>query len=515
MAELNSTFDQIQTTHGYYNYFETPGCVQFVKNLYQPEYNSDIYNMRQDINMWHPVDNYCTNYYIPESIKQYQMILYIPRYSVESFRSSDKIDISSIKYIITAYTYISGTKIILGSYMFGMDSAVASDRLIRYKGEEYYNCVYFNIIDPLSIIYDDQWKDFRTNRCGELPYTNNTGISLHIELTPVINDSNPGEYIITDDFTTGSAGIFLQHDIYNHMSLDLNYDGNAILEILFNEVYNGDLQTYLAETYNMWKKDEYGNYIDEDGNIIEPDPDTGVINEEDLVPDSYRVIYELVIKDQDNIYDIYDKISASGSAIFGKSEIQHEWSWWKEGLIMQGSIEIYETDSDDIEYIREQDFPIIALLSNEIPLMKDNFRFMVPLDLNFEYINKDDIDMNEYNVSVVNKINKNIIKVNRPEDYKSNIIRPLFYSSEKIGNIVVHPAVSENIGIDLNRYKSKVNLFYIRIEGQDFIEIGRTKRDVIFNIDGNMLPNEAESGKYYILDQDFNMVTLGNYKYEQ
>ena len=123
--------------------------------------------------------------------------------------------------------------------------------------------------------------------------------------------------------------------------------------------------------------------------------------------------------------------------------------------------------------------------------------------------------MNEYNVSVVNKIQKQVVQINRPEDYKSNIVRPVFIRTEPLGDITIHPAVSENIAINLNKYKSKVDLFYIRIEGVDFIEIGRTPTSVVFSIDGNLLPNENTEGIAYILDENFKLVITTHYKYEQ
>ena len=130
-------------------------------------------------------------------------------------------------------------------------------------------------------------------------------------------------------------------------------------------------------------------------------------------------------------------------------------------------------------------------------------------------INLDLIDMNNYEVSVVNKIQKEVVKINRPEDYKSNIVRPVFIRTEPLGDITIHPAVSENIAINLNKYKSKVGIFHIRIEGVDFVEIGRTPSAIIFGIDGNLLPNAVTEGVAYILDGDFKLVTTTHYKYEQ
>lgn len=123
--------------------------------------------------------------------------------------------------------------------------------------------------------------------------------------------------------------------------------------------------------------------------------------------------------------------------------------------------------------------------------------------------------MNEYNVSVVNKLIKKTVTVNRPNDNKANIVKPVFIRSSLASDITIHPAVTECICLNLNKYKSMVDVFHIKIEGQDFMEEGRSDTGVVFRIIGNMLPNEIREGIYYILNQDLELVTTGNYKYEQ
>lgn len=123
--------------------------------------------------------------------------------------------------------------------------------------------------------------------------------------------------------------------------------------------------------------------------------------------------------------------------------------------------------------------------------------------------------MINYNVSVVNKIYKDIVTINRPDDYKANIIRPVFITTSPLGKLTIHPAVTENIAINLNQYKANVDIFYLRIEGVDFIEIGRTNTAVIFTVDGHLLPNEKTEGLAYILNEKYEMVTSSQYTYEQ
>ena len=73
--------------------------------------------------------------------------------------------------------------------------------------------------------------------------------------------------------------------------------------------------------------------------------------------------------------------------------------------------------------------------------------------------------------------------------------------------------VSENVAINLDAYKSKVDAFRLRIEGIDFVEVGRNNSGVIFKIIPSKLPQEETEGEYYIIDGNNELVTSGNYYY--
>lgn len=529
MVELNDMITQVNTTEGFYNYSTHPGYIQFFRNsnVINNFDGSEIHNVCENVNTWYIDDKFHQNYCIPRYIDQREMVIYIPRYSVESFFTNnfnnDGINpLSGIRYVVSAYVYIAGIKVVLGSYLFDLRSALAPSHKVVYKNEDYKLMVKFNIIDPVALTYADMWKMFRVNKCGELPYTNNAGSVLHVELEPVIPSTDGDYYIKAGDFEKGVVGLPFEKDVDDYMHAHLDLDDGATIQISFNDVYKdkddkGDINLYLAETYGMWKMNEDGEYVDSDGNVIERNPHTGIVDEKKLVPRNNRIIFELVIRDKDNVYNVYtDMRSGICRFTFDKSIIQQTWGDYRDGLIMQGCVEIYDTEMNDINDIREECFPVVAMLTNTIPLTKDIYKLLIPVVLSGSgFIKIDYVDMYDYNVSVVNKIQKKIVNVNRPADYKSNIIKPIFYSSEPSDNLIIHPEVSENIGINLNRYKSKVDIFFLKLEGVEFIEIGRNTKDVIFNVDGNQLPNKKETGIYYILNQDKVLVTSGKYTYEQ
>lgn len=521
MAEFHD-MGIIDVTHGEYSYMETPEGIQFIRNqrLIDNFENNDICNVIRTVNTWTPETRIFSNYYIPRNIQQRQVTLFIPRYSMESFYDKkfgddQEMQLSGIKYVITTYIYIAGIKVVLGSYLFDLGSARATNGKVHYKMDDFQLCVDFNIVDPISITYNDEWLGFRKNICMEPENINNTGSVIHIDLDPVIQSSEGDYYIRSSEFMGGITSVPFGKKMIDFLHANLEFNGDANITIDFNEVYSGDLNLYLAETYGMWE-------FDEDGNII---IDNGI-----PVPRENVIIFELIIRDKENVYFETSRMLKSMpehsicSWTFVKEYIQQPWSWYKDGLILQGSVEIYdimnlpEEYRDNPDEIRDRLSPVVDVLTNEIPLNKETYKFLVPTDgsmIHDSTINLNLIDMNEYNVSVVNKIQKQVVQINRPEDYKSNIVRPVFIRTEPLGDITIHPAVSENIAVNLNKYKSKVDLFYIRIEGVDFIEIGRTPTSVVFSIDGNLLPNENTEGIAYILDENFKLVIMTHYKYEQ
>jgi hypothetical protein len=166
----------------------------------------------------------------------------------------------------------------------------------------------------------------------------------------------------------------------------------------------------------------------------------------------------------------------------------------------------------------------MAIRSNSIPLNKELFSYLVgeemyiaDIDTTIPENEEQDPDfvmnIDVTNIDAVNKIVKQVVNVSRPDDYKSNIIKPVFYHAYDTENIELHSGVTFNIGVDLDNYKSKVDTFSIQIEGMSFQEVGRVPGYVLFTIPGMKLPKANPSGTYYILDNKGIMVTKGKYEY--
>jgi len=164
---------------------------------------------------------------------------------------------------------------------------------------------------------------------------------------------------------------------------------------------------------------------------------------------------------------------------------------------------------------REDEYVLsLYLISEGLFITPEVFKFFIIDEDWNEKINYKNIDdMNVFNISAVNRIEKKIINVERSDNYKSNIIRPVFFRSQQSGSIQIHTDVSENVAINLDAYKSKVDAFRLRIEGIDFVEVGRNNSGVIFKIIPSKLPQEETEGEYYIIDGNNELVTSGNYYY--
>jgi hypothetical protein len=108
-------------------------------------------------------------------------------------------------------------------------------------------------------------------------------------------------------------------------------------------------------------------------------------------------------------------------------------------------------------------------------------------------------------------INKDEKNTNINKNSNTNIIyKPIFYKTNDLQNIKIQSGVSQNIGINLSNYMSKVNTFYIVINGVKFIETGRNDIYVIFNVQANKLQNKT-GGSYYVTNEDDEYISSGNW----
>ena len=183
------------------------------------------------------------------------------------------------------------------------------------------------------------------------------------------------------------------------------------------------------------------------------------------------------------------------------------WDAFEEGWNLVASLVIVEKfiNNDGVE----EEYELFSIVSNEIPITQELFSKFV--NGGSEKIIDIEKDMNIIQYSVVNKIENKIVQLERPNESKANILQPVFFRSKETEVLTIYPAVTENISINLDNYKSKVDTFILQIAGNNFNQIGANSYGIIFQIPANSIPTTASTGTYYILNENLELITLGKY----
>ena len=181
---------------------------------------------------------------------------------------------------------------------------------------------------------------------------------------------------------------------------------------------------------------------------------------------------------------------------------------YKEDLRIVGIMHVLITHEDGSEMH-------IDLRSNPFQITPEQFAQMLALAHGPKIDLSDLSDMKVNKPYIVNKSVYQVTEMTAQTDSKANIVQPVFFRARDLANIIIHPEVTENICINLDAYKAKVDTFRIKVEGVSFPEIGRVEAGVLFKVQGNLLPGTVAGGVYYILDQNADLVTTGKYIYER
>ena len=126
------------------------------------------------------------------------------------------------------------------------------------------------------------------------------------------------------------------------------------------------------------------------------------------------------------------------------------------------------------------------------------------------------IDLKEDNINFINNINCVVSKKYEGNSINSSlnnnqkiIFKPIFYRTSDLQNVRIRSNVTQNIGINLMKYMTKVDTFKMKIDNIEYIETARNDAYVIFNI--NALNLKTISGTYDITNQDDEFISSGSY----
>lgn len=424
------------------------------------------------------------------TMEQATIRLYFPQYSADTYSNN-------CTYMLSLFTYVHGYEVELGSFRIKRKDALACAP-IRFGGmDEYYEYMDFTIADPFSVHYNNSCSNLR-RALGEPPRTNNTGSTLYVSLH-IVEEGEDG-YIPDTKWECGQNNIMISdaEDLSVHLRYD-NDDKKFNMKLTFNEAYEGDITEYITETYGC----EY-----------------------------FSMIWDLVLMDKDDIYFEQSKVirfdgefdTKHFSEDFNVVEMNYSdeegmevhnifssWDNWKDGLYMVGSVSFFREAGDVKEKV-----PFMTIFSNRFIITQDVFALLTNHDNFKTSINLDKVDMDFINLTAINRIvQKTTVMSKTPDNAKNHMVQPIFYQTRDIGDVVIHPAVTEIIALNLDSYKTRVSRFLVQIEGVSFKEVGRTSKGVLFKIYGNSLPKSTESGTLYILNQDSELVTTGKYIYSR
>ena len=456
-------------------------------------------------NDWYDINVEGTEY--PE-LSRAVVRLYFPQYSVDTFEHKTK-------YILSLCTYIHGVQVQLGNFLFERKDALACIP-VRFDGmDEYYEYLDFNIADPRNLLFSAESAAIR-EALGQSENTNDSSSLLHVCLFVVEDDGE--SWIKKNDWTGGQNSILINDP--EDLTLHAKYNSktkNIDMELTFNEDYL-DLERYFAETYNCPTVACIVQYVVADSDNIYYEQSKSY---DDIKEYPFTFSTE---QDEGSVFDSrahHPSFNASFSLAFDSEVIPYfrgtnffdSRDNYKKGLNIQASIMFYDRS-------RGQDVnnPFLTILSNKIFITPDLFASMSNENRGDDnqipaFINLEEIDMNNVSLTATNKIVQEVHVFTPNDSTKNHMIQPVFYQTRNIASTIIHPAVTENIAINLDSYKSMVTRFKLQIEGVIFNEVGRTGKGVIFKVVGNMLPKENNEGMLYILNQDNDLVTTGKYTY--
>lgn len=435
-------------------------------------FDDDVKHFRNK-NEWYSTDSLeMDDDYVPDSVKMSTININIPSHPVTTY-------IKNIKYCLTANKWINGVKINLGSFIFNPNDTCAIPTGVKKNGQyEYHEYISFSIIDPFELTYSDDWSSFRNEICKEPSNINNTGSLLQVSL--FIVDEYENKYLMTEGYTGGTTAFNISKD-NDFLTLGISIDESA-LELNFNIDVNDSydsLTDYLNETYGIDADNDSIKYevvLKSNDEIIEgPTIDFAGESDAGYIKQSYYLL---------------DLLKTNGIALFFNS-----WDNYEHGWNIVASLNV-STENEEF-----------VIISNALPITQDIFSILV--NGGAKQININNMTINTYNV--VNKIENTIVQLERPNESKSNVIQPVFFRTKDSEALTLHPVVTENICINLDDYKSKVEKFILQIDGNLFNQIGANHYGILFKIPANSILPKTTSGTYYILNETKELVTTGKF----
>lgn len=384
-----------------------------------------------------------------------------------------------LNYYINASTRIGRRNIILYSNVISANDFLASERLKTIGQQIYSNYYEFEILSPFELFFNPGYTDFRTTYCYN-------GLNVTNDSTPIVNISiyavddmysNGQEY--HNSLSFGSGSTILIPDDYSNMNMDvtgvLSFDGLKFKStLMFNRTIYSSIEEYFLKNYNM-----NIDFITKELTILDDDNIYRMFQwNHDLrsdINDDDRADFNITDKTPFDMCDNSEQWNDYNINIYRQQPFIG-WHDFINGMYAQC---VYKVYSDGV--------PKMYIKTNRVYITQDEYCFLINNPMT---INLNDITMNVENVKIINKIENNVIQIQRPDDYKNNLVKPVFYKAYSADTIVimrdpkVGGSLKQYISIELpsNVSANAIKLFKLRINGQVFTEVARQMNQIIFLI---------------------------------
>jgi hypothetical protein len=410
-----------------------------------------------------------------------------------------------LNYYISASTRIGRRNIILYSNVISANDFLASERLKTIGQQIYSNYYEFEILSPFELFFNPGYADFRTTYCYNGPNVTNDSTPIVTISIYAVDDMYGDEREYHNSLSFGSGSTILIPDDYSNMNLDvtgvLSFDSLKFKStLMFNRTIYSSIEDYFLKNYNM-----NIDFITKELTILDDDNIYRMFQwNHDLrsdINDDDRADFSITDKTPFDMCDNSEQWNDYDINIYRQQPFIG-WYDFINGMYAQC---VYKVYSDGI--------PKMYIKTNRVYITQDEYCFLINNPMT---INLNDITMNVENVKIINKIENNVIQIQRPDDYKNNLVKPVFYKAYSADTIVIMR--DPNVGGSLKQYISielpsnvsanAIKLFRLRINGQVFTEVARQMNQIIFLINPGVkvdvdledaLMNEIE---YNVMNED-------------
>lgn len=368
---------------------------------------------------------------------------------------------------------------------------------------------------------------------------NYKNVPINIVLT-YYNNYNEDLDLFEDSHYVGSGNCSIIEESYFRICSSIGFDDDGIISLL-NEFDYSDKNLSLLDAYCKYNKLNKEDYI-----MYNPDLNdiTELLKKELNLPDTNNN-FNGVVEDMFNEFDEDD-----WDGIFSKVNFKKCGYYIEIATDLKFTNVIYKNQYKTFT-IQDFAFPLNNIFTswNQFPgslfirsifidkycsqyffgnpcvITKEHFKFflndseifkLTSLSGKNTVINENKMNTDNFNfinnvTCVVKQNNENITSANQMQgNMRQHILyKPIFYKVQETQNISIRKNVTQNIGINLGDYLTKVETFKIRFGNNEFIESARNDVFVIFNI--NAMYISENYGSYDIINENNEYITSGRF----